>query len=609
MTVRTMTKAPVDPEAEEKAREEERALLCEKFDVILNRLDAIDRLENVQERLMSRLERVDTQLDALDDKRVECYGGEKARKPIRRLPEQTSVFDMKRGVACLETLNEYYRKNGRPKMPTYTTVYDPKTQSAKLVFWKQYVEGGFEAADLAARKPKPLPDFTAVYDKETKTARLALLEDYLRKHKAPKQDYAAVYDAPSQSVKLIFWKTYLEQYLAADLAARKKPIPHYTTVYNKEKQCAELVTWDKFLRHHKAPPCPVYAAVYDEASKGVKLVFWKQYLEHYLPKDLQARKPKALPEVTCVYDAENKSAKLQLLEDYKRQNPAPWKQAYAAIYDKPSKEVKLLFWKQYVEGGYLAADLASRRLKRAPEYTSVYDPKTKEAKLITWTAYLKTHEAPPVGHYTTIYDPETESCKLVTWRDYLEHHKGREATNLMPKKAKQQQLQLQQQQQQRVATAVAKKSAPEYTAVYDEKTKSVKLQLWDEYIKTNRPTWSQAYAAVYDPETQSVKTVFWRQYKENYLKKDLEARKARKPRLPEQTVVYDQKTKTAKLQLWSEYIKENKPKWRQDYAAIYDSETKSVKLIYWSDYVKNYQPYDIKAREASAKKLSQKGSV
>ena len=61
---------------------------------------------------MTRLERVDTQLDALDDKRVECYGGEKARKPVRRLPEQTVVYDMKRGTAALETLQEYYRKNG-----------------------------------------------------------------------------------------------------------------------------------------------------------------------------------------------------------------------------------------------------------------------------------------------------------------------------------------------------------------------------------------------------------------------------------------------------------------------------------------------------------------
>ena len=68
-------------------------------------------------------------------------------------------------------------------MPAYTTIYDAKTQSAKLVFWKQYVEGGHEAADLTARKPKPLPDYTAVYDKESKTAKLALMEDYLKKHK------------------------------------------------------------------------------------------------------------------------------------------------------------------------------------------------------------------------------------------------------------------------------------------------------------------------------------------------------------------------------------------------------------------------------------------
>merc|ERR1719414_1639794 len=490
-----------------------------------------------QERLMSRLERVDVQLDALDDKRVECYGGEKARKPVRKIPEQTVVYDMKRGVATIETLAEYYRKNGRPKMPTYTTVYDPSTQSAKLLFWKQYVEGGFEAADLEARKPKPpkpLPELTVVYDKDTKEAKLMKLEEYRRMHKMPKQDYAAVYDPASKSVKLIFWKTYLEQYLAADLAARKKPIPHYTTVYNKETQSVDLITWDKYLRTHKAPPCQAYAALYDEKTQGIKLVFWKQYVEQYLQQA-------------------SKSA------------------------------VK-------------------------PEYTTVYDPSTQEAKLVTWDTYLKTHKAPPVGHYTTVYDQQSQSCKLVTWRDYLEHHQGKQhyvppkpahaagvaaAAAAAPKKG---------------ATVAPKKSAPEYTAVYDEKTKSVKLQLWDEYIKSNRPTWTQSYAAVYDRDTQSVKTVFWRQYKEEYLKKDLEARKARIPRLPEQTVVYDPKTQTAKLQLWSDYIKENKPSWRQDYAAIYDSEMKSVKLIYWKHYVELYEPYDIKAREARKKKESQKGS-
>merc|ERR1719259_661115 len=252
---------------------------------------------------MSRLERVDVQLDALDDKRVECYGGEKARKPVRKIPDQTVVYDMKRGVATLEPLAEFYRKNGRPKMPTYTSVYDPKTQSAKLVFWKHYVEEGHEAADLAARRPKPLPEYTAVYDKDNKTAKLMLLDDYRKTHKAPKQDYAAVYDPASKSVKLIFWKTYLEQYLAADLAARKKPIPHYTTVYNKETQSVDLVTWDQYLRTHKAPPCQAYAALYDEKTQGIKLIFWKQYVEQYLKKTSSIK-----PEYTTVYDPATQEA-------------------------------------------------------------------------------------------------------------------------------------------------------------------------------------------------------------------------------------------------------------------------------------------------------------
>ena len=45
-----MGKTPLSPEQEEAAREEERRILSEKFDVILVKLDAIDRLENVQVR-------------------------------------------------------------------------------------------------------------------------------------------------------------------------------------------------------------------------------------------------------------------------------------------------------------------------------------------------------------------------------------------------------------------------------------------------------------------------------------------------------------------------------------------------------------------------------
>jgi len=411
--------------------------------------------------LLTRLEQVDVQLDDLDRKRVECYGGEKQKKMVAKLPDQTTVYDAARGVVSIQTIAEYYKKHGKPTYPTFTTVYDPKTQSAKLVFWKQYVDEGYQAADLAARKPKPLPEFTSVYDKENKSAKLMLLDDYYKKHK---------------------------------------------------------------------PPTQAYAAVYDSATKSVKLVFWKTYLEEYLAKDLQAR-----------------------------------------------------------------------RAKKMPDCTTVYDPQTQEAKLVTWEAYLRTHKQPPAGHYTTVYDPKTQSCKLVTWRDYLEYHKANDM------KKPQQQQQQQQQQPQKVCGGAAKKAIPEYTAVYDEETRTVKLQLWDEYIKANRPKWTQSYAAVYDPATQSVKAIYWRQYKEEYLKKEVKeakkevktAKKAAKAvqTCPDQTVVYDPKTQTAQLQSLSQYLRTNKPKWTQSYAAVYDPATQSVKLVYWKQYLENYLAKDLEARK------------
>merc|ERR1712015_510818 len=54
---------------------------------------------------------------------------------------------------------------------------------------------------------------------------------------------------------------------------------------------------DQYMKTHKMPKQD-YAAVYDPVTKGVKLVFWKMYKEQYLPEDLAARKPKAIPHYT-----------------------------------------------------------------------------------------------------------------------------------------------------------------------------------------------------------------------------------------------------------------------------------------------------------------------
>ena len=97
-------------------------------------------------------------------------------------------------------------------------------------------------------------------------------------------------------------------------------------------------------------------------------------------------------------------------------------------------------------------------------------------------------------------------------------------------------------------------------------------------MKTNKPQWSQAYAAVYQAETKSVKLVFWKQYLENYLAKDLEARKPK--RLPEQTLVYDKKTQGVRLQLWSDYLKVSRFYQSAWYYSISGGAKKMAKYLY-----------------------------
>merc|ERR1712142_1173794 len=106
-----------------------------------------------------------------------------------------------------------------------------------------------------------------------------------------------------------------------------------------------------------------YAAIYEPTTKSVKLVYWRQYLENYLAKDLEARKPRRLPEQTVVYDPKTKGVRLQLWSEYQKANKPSWKQDYASVYDSETKSIKLIYWNDYVSN-YEPYDMKAREARK-----------------------------------------------------------------------------------------------------------------------------------------------------------------------------------------------------------------------------------------------------
>ena len=90
------------------------------------------------------------------------------------------IYDKKSNKNIFSVFSYAKKKENKPKWTqSYAAVYDPASQSVKLVFWKQYLES-YLANDLEARKTKKLPEQTVVYDPKTKGVKLQLLSEYLK---------------------------------------------------------------------------------------------------------------------------------------------------------------------------------------------------------------------------------------------------------------------------------------------------------------------------------------------------------------------------------------------------------------------------------------------
>merc|ERR1712212_1306121 len=152
--------------------------------------------------------------------------------------------------------------------------------------------------------------------------------------------------------------------------------PALTTVYDPITKGIKLITMEQYERHYAKIPAPTYVAMYNPEKQSVDLMFEKHYLEsdHYA-KDLKARlpggsfksapiihetaepiihettrKPKPVPEYTCVYDPATRESKLMLWNKYVSQNKAPTTD-WAMKYNPKKQGIDLVFWRNYQPGG------------------------------------------------------------------------------------------------------------------------------------------------------------------------------------------------------------------------------------------------------------------
>jgi len=161
-------------------------------------------------------------------------------------------------------------------------------------------------------------------------------------------------------------------------------IPAMTSVYDPITKGIKLITMEQYERHYAKIPAPTYVAMYNPEKQSVDLMFEKHYLEsdHYA-KDLKARlpggsfksapiihetaapiihettepiihettrKPKPVPEYTCVYDPATQESKLMLWNKYVSQNKAPTTD-WAMKYNPKKQGIDLVFWRNYQPGG------------------------------------------------------------------------------------------------------------------------------------------------------------------------------------------------------------------------------------------------------------------
>jgi len=134
-------------------------------------------------------------------------------------------------------------------------------------------------------------------------------------------------------------------------AAGDAKVPAMTSVYDPITKGIKLVTMEQYERHYPKIPAPSYVAMYNPEKQSVELMFESAYLasDHH-KKDLQARKPKALPEYTCVYDPATQESKLMLWDKFVSANKPPTA-SFAMKYNAKKQGIDLVFWRNYQAGG------------------------------------------------------------------------------------------------------------------------------------------------------------------------------------------------------------------------------------------------------------------
>lgn len=241
--------------------------------------------------------------------------------------------------------------------------------------------------------------------------------------------------------------------------------------------------------------------------------------------------PKQLPEMTTIYDAQTKSVQLILWSDYIGKGYQAYDFSQRARRRRSQAFKRSVAETEYIPEGVEGCDIASpfrdfmtESLRETNEKVRLEMEKTMKALQVEMTT-IKESQVATEKENQILKDKLAESDKYIqslkedmgqvqkaTWENRNFRIEMKEKIETV-ETCLQQKVGVDLKESAKGYSNKKKGPIPEYTTVYNPKTKQADLQLLGEYLSTpgcERP--KQDWAMIYDEQSKSAKLIFWRDY-------------------------------------------------------------------------------------------------
>jgi len=237
--------------------------------------------------------------------------------------------------------------------------------------------------------------------------------------------------------------------------------------------------------------------------------------------------PKKLPEMTTIYDPQTQSIQLILWSDYIGKGYQAYDYSQRARRRRSQAFKRSVAENEYLPEDVEGCDIASPFRDFMEESLRETNVKVKQEMEKTMTSLQAEMAAIKKSQEETEKENEVLRAKLAESEKYIASLKedmdqvqkatwdNRNFRIEMKEKLATVETHLEKTVGFDLKTSAKKKKGPipEYTTVYNPKTKQAELQLLGQYLSTpGCPRPKQDWAMIYDEATQSTKLIFWRDY-------------------------------------------------------------------------------------------------